>query len=472
MKTKLLVFTMFWIGLMSFSQNTYVPDDNFENYLETHDASGNTVAVGDVLSMGNGIANDDTVLTANINTVTTLDVGQLGISDLTGIEDFVSLTELKCDWNQLTSLDITKNTALTDLNCYRNQLASLDVSQNTALTELSCGDNQLINLDISKNTVLTKLYCYENQLINLDISNNTFLTELLCEHNEIASLDVSNNSALTRLLCYNNQLTNLNVHGAIALDFINCENNQLTSLDVSQNTALTSLRCSNNPLTTSLNVNGATALNAIYCNQTQLTSLDVSGATALATLYCENGQLESLNVDGASALQWLYCHHNQLTSLDVSQNSVLTQLYCNNNQLTSLNMKNGNHVNMGLGFNAQTNPNLLCIDVDDVVYATTNWSNYVDPQTNFSEDCANFLGVDDEILAKGLKLYPNPVSDILFVDSKIALKKIEIYSILGQKVKEINSDFNSISTNYLSRGIFMIKIYSEKGIAVRKLIKQ
>ena len=30
---------------------TYVPDDNFEAYLETHDASGNVVSVGDANSM-------------------------------------------------------------------------------------------------------------------------------------------------------------------------------------------------------------------------------------------------------------------------------------------------------------------------------------------------------------------------------------------------------------------------------------
>lgn len=84
----------------------------------------------------------------------------------------------------------------------------------------------------------------------------------------------------------------------------------------------------------------------------------------------------------------------------------------------------------------------------------------------------NTLGVDDEILAEGLNLYPNPVSNTLLVESKVKLNKIEIYSILGQRVKEVNSDFNSISTDNLSRGIYMIKIYSEKGTTVRKLIKQ
>jgi len=52
-----------------------------------------------------------------------------------------ALTELVCsanwpDYNQLTSLDLSKNTALKILACARNKLTSLDVSKNTALTNL------------------------------------------------------------------------------------------------------------------------------------------------------------------------------------------------------------------------------------------------------------------------------------------------------------------------------------------------
>jgi Leucine-rich repeat (LRR) protein len=48
--------------------------------------------------------------------------------------------------NQLTSLDVSQNTALTELDCNDNQLTSLNVSQNTALTYLDCSDNQLTSL--------------------------------------------------------------------------------------------------------------------------------------------------------------------------------------------------------------------------------------------------------------------------------------------------------------------------------------
>jgi hypothetical protein len=88
------------------------------------------------------------VLTANISGVTTLDVRDKEISDLTGIEAFTALTYLNCTQNKLTSLDVSKNTALEELQIWQNQLTSLDVSNNTALKYLNCNSNQLTSLDV------------------------------------------------------------------------------------------------------------------------------------------------------------------------------------------------------------------------------------------------------------------------------------------------------------------------------------
>ena len=81
---------------------------------------------------------------------------------------------------------------------------------------LSCHSNQLTSLDVSKNTQLTKLYCNNNSLNSLDISHNTQLTLLSCPYNGLSSLDVSNNTQLEALYCHGNNLSTL------ALDDIYC----------------------------------------------------------------------------------------------------------------------------------------------------------------------------------------------------------------------------------------------------------
>ena len=86
---------------------------------------------------------DGKISIAEANAVTIIDVGNSSIISLKGIEYFTNLNGLYCSENQLTNLDVSKNSALTSLYCYRNQLTSLDVNKNTALTELYCYNNQL-----------------------------------------------------------------------------------------------------------------------------------------------------------------------------------------------------------------------------------------------------------------------------------------------------------------------------------------
>ncbi len=169
------------------------------------------------------------------------------LTSLRGIEYFESLEELSCLYNQLTALDVSRNTALTELRCDYNQLTSLDVSRNTALTYLDCNNNQLTELDVSRNTALTELDCSGNPLTTLDISMNTALTKLYCAINELTTLDVSRNTALTELNCANNELTTLDVSQNTALTVLSCFSNELPSLNISRNRALTKFDCSYNP---------------------------------------------------------------------------------------------------------------------------------------------------------------------------------------------------------------------------------
>ena len=142
------------------------------------------------------VNNDSKVSMEEANAVSKIDVYDKHLKSLKGIEYFSRLTELDCHYNQLTSLDVTKNTQLTGLDCSDNQLTSLDVTKNTQLTELDCSCNQLTSLDVTKNTQLTELDCSGNQLTSLDVTKNTQLTWLRCDHNQLTALDVTKNNQL------------------------------------------------------------------------------------------------------------------------------------------------------------------------------------------------------------------------------------------------------------------------------------
>ena len=64
------------------------------------------------------------------------------------------------------------------------------------------------------------------------------------------------------------------------------------------------------------------------------------------------------------------------------------------------------------------------------------------------------------------------VSSTLNIDSELSLTKVVIYSILGRTEKEVNPNLKSIYLGDLSNGIYIIRIDSENGSTVRKLIKK
>ena len=189
---KKLLLVLLVLPMIGFGQNVNIPDADFKAYLLGNKAINTNgdahIQVSEAAAFGGGIYCYNMV-----------------IDDLTGIEAFTALTELYCDENQLTSLNVNQNTDLISLKCGGNQLTSLDVSQNTALTSLRCHNNQLTSLDVSQNTTLTVLRCYDNQLSSLDVSQNTALTNVDCSDNQLTSLDVSQNTALTYLYCDGNK---------------------------------------------------------------------------------------------------------------------------------------------------------------------------------------------------------------------------------------------------------------------------
>ena len=239
--------------------------------------------------------NKDNILDAGeIAAVKMIEANNMGIKSLEGVGFFTALETLKCWDNELTGLDLSKNTALKDLQCSNSKLQSLDLSQNPNLTKLYCGENPLTTLDLSKNAKLKVLDCSgfanrRTKLTELDLSQNTALESLDCSINELKQLNVSGCTALKKLSCSSNQLTTLDVSKNVNLTFLNCGSNQLTALDVSNNPKLEDLSCDYNSLTL-LDLSKNPELEILSCRKNGLTSLDLDANKKIGEkiLYLEN----------------------------------------------------------------------------------------------------------------------------------------------------------------------------------------
>lgn len=310
----LLYYLILLCGISSYAQQyTLIPDINFENQL-----------------ISDGIENgppDGKVQTSLINTLTTLDVAFSSISNLQGIQDFVSLQTLVCGLTDLTSLDLSNNLALVRLECQISQLTTLNISQNINLKQLYCDRNQLTNLNVSQNPLLEVIDCSRNQLQTLNVSSNNLLSYLRCDENRLTSLNLKNGA--NNLLSYN-------------------------------------------------------SIFALFGN----------------------------------------------------------------------------------------NPNLTCIQVDNVNYSNTYWSNLKDAFAVYSTDCSS-LKVENNIFS-AMDVYPNPTNGILNINNVI-LEKAILYDALGRKANTKifnNSQNNHLDLSNFPKGIYYLSLQSQSEVATRKIIIQ
>lgn len=167
---------------------TNFPDANFRSYvLASFDSNG-----------------DEKLDDEEIANVKYINAPAKTISNLKGIEYFTELLELNCDNNQLTSLDVSKNTKLVKLICSKNALTSLNTSHNPLLKKLDIYSNKITSIDVSQNTELETLYIGRNPIETLNVKNNVKLMELQSELNNLTSIDLSNNSPSMTLYMANN----------------------------------------------------------------------------------------------------------------------------------------------------------------------------------------------------------------------------------------------------------------------------
>ncbi len=405
MKIRNLFFTiviLFFFSNSTLAQNTYVPDDNFEQALID-------------LGFDSGSLNDS-VPTNSINTITALDISGKNIVSLIGIEDFVALTELNFSNNQLSGVDLSSINNLSELICYNNQLTELDLNANIIIENINCANNNISELDLSSNTTLKYLNCSGNQLttLNLKNGNNTLMTG---DDYRITGIDTRNNSHLycTQVdnaeasktyttwfkdtwTAYNEDCTTFQVKMAYVPDdnfeqylidygydsgFLN-DSVPTTSIE-----NITLLNIANRNIADLTGIEEFKAIEKLYCYYNQITNINLSTNTSLQYLDCSRNQITTLELGTNALLTSLHCSYNEIIDLDVSSNTFLTYLNGENNQLTSLNVRNGNNSNLTIY--VRSNPNLFCIQVDDAEtsYTYSNWDK--NGYTAYSEDCSTYV---------------------------------------------------------------------------------
>ncbi|MFZ4929887.1 T9SS type A sorting domain-containing protein [Chryseobacterium sp. Mn2064] len=124
-----------------------------------------------------------------------------------------------------------------------------------------------------------------------------------------------------------------------------------------------------------------------------------------------------------------------------------------NDYATSLGIAT-NGVTMGL-------PLAISQDGKKIAGVGTNASNQI---VGFYLDLSEFLSVNDIVKEKAVAgIYPNPVSDILYIRGTEKIEKATIYNMVGQIVKTFTSVHNQIDVSSLSKGNYILQYSLKEG---------
>ncbi|WGF92189.1 T9SS type A sorting domain-containing protein [Aequorivita marisscotiae] len=384
-----MLMTLF-SGQFLAAQIVNIPDANFKQaLLENHpviDTNG-----------------DGEIQVSEAEAATNIFVHDKNITDLTGIEAFVNITSLTCSSNPISTVDLSNNPDLELLVIGRTNLSSLDISQNTALFTLYIDNTNITEIDTSNHPNLEFLNAAYGSLESVDLSNNPNLVILKLEDTNVETLDLSSNPLLEALGIYGTVIDDLDFSLLPNLKIISLGNNNIETIDFSENPDLCSVFIGNCP--------------------------------ALEYINLKNGNNELLVPNTDCSINVTHGGLSSTSGLNVISN----------------------------------NPNLSTICVDDVDFAEQNFT-LVPPQTQFTEDCNLAI---NEYAFTSLQYYPNPVGDVLNINLDRMITKVEIYSVLGKRIKDYTIDTKQaqLKVDDLTEGIYFVTVFTEDFRKVFRIVK-
>ena len=146
--------------------------------------------------------------------------------------------------------------------------------------------------------------------------------------------------------------------------------------------------------------------------------------------------------------------------------------YGSEDELTSITVDNDGNYVMGGYFSTQifTDPN---DGIPTISYSANNKSQFYVAKLG-KVPCSPLATEEISIKDTDMQFYPNPVDDVLNIKTKENLKTYEVISAVGQQVKRGTFKANNytISMQGLTKGVYFVKVFTDKISVVEKVVKK
>lgn len=115
-----------------------------------------------------------------------------------------------------------------------------------------------------------------------------------------------------------------------------------------------------------------------------------------------------------------------------------------------------------------TNPGEYCF------YVTA--ANLAGESEKSNEACVTYEVPGESIkeIASSFNIYPNPVSDKLYIEAESEIEEVVVYDIFGrqQKLSAISGQQSVVDVKDLNSGVYFVKVVSENGEIVKRFVKK
>ncbi|QTE21635.1 leucine-rich repeat domain-containing protein [Polaribacter cellanae] len=470
-----------------------------------------------------------TTIPSEINNITTLKRLEFSSNKIEGNLDFsnlVNLTSLSVSSNEITGLKIGVSPNVFD-NGYN--------SEGQFSNSISLYNQYLNCIAVPQKTIsdweaTTHAKNYPNIVWGQDCSayNNIPENEMEALVDLYNNLDGANwngsinwNGNLAKALINNpynatkwQGITTKIVDGGKHITNISLNSNKLKGelpTSIGNLTKLTNLQIGSNEISGAIpaTFGNLASLETLYLNNNKITSLpaEMSNMLALKTVYLQNNEIEGNLPDftNSTNLTSLYVSNNKLQFGDfedefasyqniqtfsyssqakvgveeaidfgdgfdktleavVSGTNNMYQWYKNGSPISGATNKeyiitNATQQDAGYYFCLVSNPVITGLNIET-------------ERITLTYDAA--LSVDDDTFSKSFKLYPNPVDNILQIrnTSDVKINKIEIYNLLGKKIQVVNNPKNAIDVSLLSKGVYLLNVFTDKGKTTKRVVKK
>ena len=238
-----------------------------------------------------------------------------------------------------------------------------------------------------------------------------------------------------------------------------------------------------------LNVTNCTQLKELYCGDNRIAEIDLTNCTQLQRLSITMNQIYKLDITHCKQLQYLWHQSNHLIDIDLSGlNNFI--VYFDEMQSRDLTLyKNEAEEYILTIFLNNPSFDKSAISYSDGILKSTdknitycNFTTQTNKQGYELSGVLKFIYSDDAGIdspeSEQLKIYPNPTTGELIVTSyKLRVTSVEVFDVNGKKQEAKNRKQKAegkivIDISLFPTGIYFVKVFTEQGEVVRKIVKQ